>query len=74
MGTLALGYTVRCYLRPLETLTPDTGHAWYTQEEGPSLAAGPFPQLVLSPKTEEMLPPGDGQCLGSTESQDVSHA
>ena len=28
--TLALGYTVRCYLRPLETLTPDTGHAWHT--------------------------------------------
>ena len=31
MGTLALGYPVRRYLRPFETLTPDTGHAWHTK-------------------------------------------
>ena len=41
--TLALGYTVRCYLRPLETLTPDTGHAWHTSGRRGARAPRPPP-------------------------------
>ena len=43
VNTLALGYPVRCYLRPLETLTPDTGHAWHTKKR-----ARPFGRTLLS--------------------------
>ncbi len=40
-GVLALGYAVRCCLRPLETLTPDTGHAGHTNKKGPAFRPGP---------------------------------
>ena len=44
MGTLALGYPVRRYLRPFETLTPDTGHAWHTNVGTPARSASVPPQ------------------------------
>ena len=49
--TLALGYTVRCHLRPLETLTPDTGHAWHTRKRARTVRPGPSPHLPSSPET-----------------------
>ena len=45
-------YPVRCYLRPLETLTPDTGRAGHTKREGPDLAAGPFSEVPF--KSEDL--------------------
>ena len=40
--TPALGLSVRCHLRPLETLTPDTGHAWHTHAEDAGPPRSPF--------------------------------
>jgi hypothetical protein len=45
MGTLALGFPVRRYLRPFETLIPDTGHAWHTKKNPGGVHRGP-PKLL----------------------------